>query len=71
MSIRSSSHQESDELTGSDENQGEQHEDSEAMADDGQGSSEAQMLHEDGADLGFPTEDRSKIFKSDHLQAAD
>ena len=41
------------------------------MADDGQGSSEAQMLHQDGAHVAFAMEDRNEVFESDHLEAAD
>lgn len=41
------------------------------MADDGQGSSEAQMLHQDGADVAFAMEDGNEVFESDHLEAAD
>lgn len=71
MSFGRCSHEKRDELTGSDQNQRQQNEGSEAMADDGEGSSEAQMQNQDGADVGFPMENRSEIFEPDHLEAAD
>lgn len=71
MRIGSGSHEERQKLTGSDQNQRQQHEHSETMANDGQSSSEAQMLLQNGSNFGFLMENRSEIFKPNHLKPAD